>query len=210
MDKLTVDLIQDFIKREAEATKTRRHYRELFHHLFEECFKRRLMTPKSWHTPNPMSALPCYTTKNNLDDYLIQNEIDAQEQGFDGHPVFKMAVIAMIEAGRRRSELLRLTKDSIHPALEFLSVVNRADDADLGSSLKSGTRSVTITPRLREALKSYLPTVEGRCLFPSPRGKRWNDDNVPKRLRQSKRSCRNQSGPPGLPPHLRYPSSDGR
>ena len=210
MDELTVDVIQDFIEREAEATKTRRHYRELFHHLFEECFKRHLMTPKSWHTPNPMSALPCYSTKNNLVEYLNQNEIDAQEQALDGHPVFKMAVITMIEAGLRRSELLWLTKDSIDPALEFLSVVNRVDDADLESSLKTGTPLSHDLSATAGSTQILLADRGGSLAFPQSARQAVEQGQLLETTPPSERSCRNQSGPPDLPPHLRYPSSDGR
>jgi len=180
---LTPALVQKFIEKSATAKKTRRHYRELFHHFFEFLLKRHMIEPRSWHTPNIMASLPSYWEKNTVITYMSSEEIVEQLDALQSKPVIRMAVLLMIEAGLRRSEALWLTKDSVSAKLDYLSVVNRTDDQDIESSLKTGARAVTILPALREELEKYLPTIEGPWLFPSPNGKRWHKDNFSADLR---------------------------
>ena len=180
---ITPAIVQKFIEKSATAKKTRRHYRELFHHLFEFLLKRHMIEPRSWHTPNTMASLPSYWEKNVVITYMSSEEIVNQLEALQSKPVIRMAVLLMIETGLRRSEALWLTKDSVSSKLDYLSVVNRTDDEDIESSLKTGARSVTILPALRDELEKYLPTVEGPWLFPSPRGKRWHKDNFSADLR---------------------------
>ena len=90
----------------------------------------------------------------------------------------------MIYAGLRRAEVLWLTKDSISPDLNYLSVLNRYDGEDgIESSLKTGERTVGILPPPRRALENYLPTLIGKWIVPNGIQKRWRPDCFSKRLR---------------------------
>jgi len=96
----------------------------------------------------------------------------------------------MIHAGLRRAETLWLTRDSIAPDLSYLSVRNCCDkESDIESSLKTGERAVTILPPLREALRHYLPTLQGRWVVPNRTGRRWRPDCFSKHLRVLNRNA---------------------
>jgi hypothetical protein len=184
LDELTSARLQDFFGTMDVSVKTKRHYREFFHHFFEHCLKHGLHRPENFHCPNPAAALPGYLSRNRRIVFLDQHQIDEELALLEPHPAIRIAVAIMIHAGLRRAETLWLTRDALAPDLSFLSVVNRVDhDTDLESSLKTGERAVTILPPLKRLLEEYLPGLRGRWLIPSSAGRRWHGDAFGKRLR---------------------------
>jgi len=185
LDEITPALLQAFFKQLDVSKKTKRHYREFFHHFFEFCIKSGLYRPENWHCPNPVAALPTYLEKNRRIVYLTPEDVEAQLKVLQPHPDLHIAAAVMIYAGLRRAEALWLTRDAFAPDLSFLSVVNRVDEeTDIESSLKTGERAVTILPPLRRLLETCLPTLRRRWLVPSPRGGPWNGDAFAKKLRK--------------------------
>jgi integrase len=190
LDEITPTLVQNFIEGLGLGRKTMRHYREMFHHFFEFCLKFDLYVPGNWHRPNPIAALPSYVTRNRRITFLTEADVDAQIAALSGEPAMQIAVQIMIHAGLRRAETLWLTRDSIAPDLSFLSVRNCCDqESDIESSLKTGERAVTILPPLREALRRYLPTLQGRWVVPNGAGRRWRSDCFSKHLRVLNKSA---------------------
>ena len=185
LDEITPGIVQEFIERRKICQKTKRHYRELFHHFFEVCLKNDLYQPSNLHRPNPIAALPSYVTRNHRIVFLNKDQIDEQLTALDGQPEIQLAVALMIYAGLRRSEALWLTRDSIAADRSFLSILNRVDqDEDIEGSLKTGQRSVTILPPLKAILEDYLPRLRSDWLIPKPDGKRWGANGFSRKLRK--------------------------
>ena len=183
MDEITPTLLQQFMDGLDVSLKTKRHYREIFHHFFQHCIKFGHYRPENFHCPNPMAALPSYLSKNRRIVFLSEEDVEKQLAALAPHPAFRMAAALMIYAGLRRSEALWLTSDAIAPDMSFLSVVNRVDEeTETESSLKTGESTVTILPPLRRISEKYLPTLRTRWLVPLPKGGRWNGDAFGKRL----------------------------
>jgi integrase len=183
VDEITPTLLQEFMDGLKVGMKTKRHYREFFHHFFEHSIKFGHYRPDNIHCPNPMAALPSFLSKNRRIVFLSHDDVDKQLAVLTPHPAFHMAAALMIYAGLRRAETLWLTRDSFSQDLSFLSVVNRLDEeSDTESSLKTGERTVTILPQLRSILEKYLPTLQTRWVVPLPSGGRWNGDAFGKRL----------------------------
>lgn len=63
VDEITPELLQDFFDTLVLSQRTKRHYRELFHHFFSYCIKFRYYQPPNIHCPNPAAAMPGYSTK---------------------------------------------------------------------------------------------------------------------------------------------------
>ncbi|MEI6561599.1 MAG: site-specific integrase [Verrucomicrobiota bacterium] len=188
LDEITAPLVQRFIETLPVIQKTKRHYREMFHHFFEVCLKFELCQPTSWHRPNPISALPGYVTRNRHISFLSESQIEEQMGALQGHPEFQIAVGLMIYGGLRRSEALWLAKESIAPDLSYFSIVNRVDaEDDIESSLKTGERSVTILPPLRALLREYLPKLKSQWVVPNASGKRWSPDGFSAKLKSLNR-----------------------
>jgi len=183
LDELTPTVLQSFVENLDVSKSTMRHYREFLHHFFEVALKFDLFQPSNWHRPNPAAALPSYSSKNKPITYLTKEQVDTQLAALGSDSGFQAAVAIMIHAGLRRAELLWLTKDSFAPDLSFMSIINRLDDNDEASSLKTGERTVTILPPLRPILEKYIPTLKTRWVIPNTEGGRWDKDNFSKRLR---------------------------
>ncbi len=134
--------------------------------------------PTNFRYPNPMAALPSYVSKNEVIRFLSAKEKEALYSLLTPYPSLHAAARLMIEGGLRRSEALWLPRQALADDLSFMSIINQVDtESDVESTLKTGSRPVTILPPLREFLKSYLPTVTGQWLVPSPTGKQWIGDN---------------------------------
>ena len=179
LDEVTSACVREFIDKRRHrgecSPKTKHHYKELFHHFFDVALSNGLLPVTNLYKPNPMAALPTYSSARKkkaiifLKDKLIEEQCTLLKE----HPSILAAVMIMIHAGLRRAEALWLTVDSIHN-MEYLSVVTRDDPQagekdDLGNLKTEGsTRSVTILPPLRAFLESYLPTLQGNWLIPHP------------------------------------------
>jgi len=184
VDELTAALLQEFFDTLSVSIRTKRHYREMFHHFFKYCINFGLYQPANFHCPNPVVALPSYLVKNQKIVFLTQEQIDQQLEVLEDRPALRIATAIMIYAGLRRAETLWLTKDSIAKDLSYLSVLNRVDDDDIESSLKTGERSVTILLPLRKILEDYLPRLKGRWIVPARDGRRWELNAFSRRLRE--------------------------
>lgn len=165
--------------------KTKRHHRNAFHSLFEFAIKSGYFVPTNFRYPNPMAALPTYHEKNKPIVYLTHPQIDTALETLGSCPSARIAAALMIHAGLRRAEALWLRRENLSSDLRFFSVVNKADDEqDIESSLKTGERPVPILPPLKAILESYLESLEGDWLCPSPRGLQWDGDNFGARHRE--------------------------
>jgi integrase len=178
LEDVEAEEIQRFVDGLGVGEKTRRHYRETFHHLFEFAMMRNLLLATNFRYPNPMAALPSYTPVNLVIRFLNEAEKENLYRVLAPHPSLNAAAHLMIEAGLRRAEALWLPRHALASDLSYMSIVNQTDpDSDEVGSLKTGSRPVTILPPLREFLRGYLPTLTGEWLVPSPTGKQWIGDN---------------------------------
>jgi integrase len=193
------------------SRKTKRHYREMLHHMFEVWIKLGIYTPQNPHAPNPMSGLPSYCTRKGQHTIVFLNkEQKAAQLGvLRPHPSLDIAARVMMEAGLRRCEALGLTRSDVAADFSYLRVTNPSplddcidyeiDEDDL-PSLKTGPRTVTILPGLRDALARYLETLETDWLVASPTGLRWDPDNFSAALRRLNKAA----GLPWTAGHYRH------
>jgi len=184
VDEILPATVQSFMDQLEVSRKTKRHYREFFHHFFEFCMKFDFYQPTNWHNPNPVAALPSYVSRNRRIVFLTQADIEQQLRVLTEFPRLQMAVALMIYAGLRRAEMLWLTREAISKDVSYLSIVNRVDhDRDIESSLKTGDRAVTILPPLKPLIENYTGTLQGKWLIPSSKGAQWGGDSFAKKLR---------------------------
>jgi integrase len=190
LDEITVSVVQDFMSRLEVSRKTKRHYREFFHHFFEFCIKRELYRPTNWHSPNPIASLPSYVTRNRRIVFLSYEQVERQLRLLEPFPTLQIAVAVMIYAGLRRAETLWLTRDAISADFSYLSIINRTDDErEIESSLKTGERTVTVLPALKKMLVDYTSRHHGQWLIPAPRGGQWDGSGFAKKLRAVNRAA---------------------
>ena len=164
----------------------RRHYREVFCSVFEYAMRLGHYHPNNLRYPNPMAAgLPSYQDKNRVIEYLDEDQITAQLEALRPQPVLHAAAATMIYSGPRRNECLWLQVKSVEKE-SYLSIRNLNDaESETRSSLKTGSRTVAIEPELLAIYRTYIPTLTGRWLFPSPTGLRWDKDHFSTALREA-------------------------
>ncbi len=182
---------------------TKRHYRELFVHLFNFALRREYLIPTNFAFPNAMTGLPSWHESSREIVYLEPDQIDKQLEILKPHPVIRMAVAVMVYAGPRRSEALWLERKSIRETEgeRFFSIRKIRDGASEQSlKTKGSSRPVTILPDLAPILDAYLPTLESSWLIPSPTGKRWDKDHFSQALAE----INNQHGLPWSCMHYRH------
>ena len=78
MDEITPTLLQQFMDGLEVSLKTKRHYREFFHHFFQHCIKFGHYRPENFHCPNPIAALPSYLSKNRRIVFLSEEDVEKQ------------------------------------------------------------------------------------------------------------------------------------
>jgi len=190
LHEITSTVLQAFFDSMKVGDKTKRHFRQCFHHFFEVCMRRELYQPTNFFRPNPVDALPSYHSKNSHIVFLNDQEIEDQLGLLANEPALRIAVAVMIHAGLRRSEAIWLTRDAIAKDLSYLSVRAQIDKATgQKNSLKTGGRSVTILPPLKAALEEYLPTLNSDWLIPNPAGGRWHVDGFTGKLTKINRAA---------------------
>ena len=85
LDETTPALLQEFMESLPVSTKTKRHYREFFHHFFEFNLKFGYFQPVNWHCLNPVAALPSYVKKNRHIVFLTASQVEEQLRVLEPH-----------------------------------------------------------------------------------------------------------------------------
>ncbi len=186
MEALSPDILLRFLSTLPLAAKTKRHYREILHHFFDVLLRLGKIEVKNLYCPNPVGALPGFTSRSAAKDiiYLREDEIQRQLSLLSPHPELQVAAAVMIYAGLRRSEVLWLPRESVGDGVQYLRVITRADaNEDIERRLKTGERTVSVTPALRPYLECQLKRSTSEWLVSNPDGNRWNGDTFRQNLR---------------------------
>lgn len=116
--------------------------------------------------------------------YLKPDDITAQLDALADQPDLRAMAATYIYAGLRRSEGLWLNKEDVDLERLVIRVVPKAEEGDSWKPKTGKSRSVAISRKLAEELRTYLPhQKDGTWFFASPDGKRWHPDNFSKHLR---------------------------
>ncbi len=191
LDQLTCASVLAFIesragrKSEKLADASKRHYKECFVQLVNHALRRGDMVASNVAFPNPMTSLPEWGNGSREIVFLTETQIGEQLGVLKPFPSLHAAVATMIHAGPRRAEALWLTSNSMKETKgeRYLSIRKVSDGTELQSmKTKGSARSVTLEPALAAILDAYLPSLNSKWLFPSPKGLRWDKDHFSQRL----------------------------
>ena len=180
---ITAAVLQDIFDQLPVADKTKKHYREVMHHLFEKMLDFEMFTPPNPHRPNPVATLPSYDKKNEVITYLKSDDIIAQRKAVESNPSILLAVDIMLESGLRREEVLGLRRTDVVKDGRQINV-SRYVDAESGvvHKLKTGCRKLPTGETLRAKLLMHFETLSGDWVVPGPSGRRWSADWFSKNL----------------------------
>jgi integrase len=183
LDDITPVLLQGFLDSRKIGNKTKKDYRQVFHHLIEKLIDFGLFVPSNPLRPNPAAALPSYENKNAVITFLTDSDIEKQAKALSAEPMIQLGVEIMIYAGLRREEMAGLRSEDISADRRYLKVAKYIDPrTQKPRKLKTGWRNVPIPPLLRERLIKHLEGHENYWLLPGWNNERWTADNFSKTL----------------------------
>ena len=197
-EQITTAQVAEFIafkvRDQGIAPKTANHYRSILRRVFN--WAEAELGLKLPNGKNPAAAVRPYRERAPEIRYLTLPQIDEQLRALRFKPQLQTMVAVLIYAGLRREELLWLTADDLTLPKTGGGLIQVRAKTIGGESWQPKTRTnraVPISQQLRAYLDRYTRRPsDGRWLFPSPQGGRWDPDNFSADLRDT-------NGEHGLP-----------
>ena len=189
-EQITTADISSFIstrvRRQALAPKTANRYREILTRLFNWAIEQNgIRVPDN---KNPAAKVERYREKAPDIRFLSLEQIDQQLKALDNYTDLQLMVAVYVYAGLRREELCWLRLDDVDREAGVHGMIRVRAKTVNGESWEPKTkvnRVVPISRKLKNFLVKYVsPGVEGGWFFSTPKGKRWDPDNLSRYLRK--------------------------
>lgn len=137
-----VDILTFLIKKKYGLS-SKRHFRELFHGLFQVALKSGMYKPSNPYCANPADELPGFTGRDKPVTVLSEAEVNEQYAAVVGDPDVLFGCQLMLEAGFRLHEILAVRPCDI--ATEGKIRLILPQNANVSQTrLKTGERTVTV------------------------------------------------------------------
>lgn len=162
------------------APKTLNRAREVVHTLFAWLVRREELQK------NPIDRVEKRPEPAPIITYLDSADISALLDVFEGNALAPV-VSVLVFAGLRRSEACWLRADDYDRGRELLAIRRKVIGGETWEPKTKRNRVVPVSARLAEVLHQVEP--HGGWLLASPRGKRWDPDNLSTRFRRKVRAA---------------------
>jgi len=166
-----------------QAAKTANCLRQVLHQFFEYAIKHHGFRSQDPRHPNPVKAVDRLHEDAPSIRFLTVEQIDRQLNAVRKDAVLHAAVAIFIYAGLRRSEACWLTREDVDLEKRIIRVEAKAHGTENWQPKTRRNRAVPISKGLAAILRDYQPPGTSPWCLPSPTGKRWDPDNLSKRLR---------------------------
>jgi integrase len=190
-EQITTADISSFIatrvRRQSLAPKTANRYREILTRLFNWAMEQNGI--RITRDKNPAAKVERYRERAPDISFLSLEEIDQQFIALGNYPDLQVMVAVYIYAGLRREELCWLQESDVDFSAGVHGMIRVRAKTVNGASWEPKTkvnRVVPISSKLKIYLEKYLTSgVEGGWYFSTPKGKRWDPDNLSRYLRKA-------------------------
>ena len=192
LSAITADLILEFFTAKKYGRSSKRHYRELFHELFQLALRNGTYVPANPYAANPTDELPSYQGKDGPVIVLGPEDEVTLYKAVVSDSVVHFGCQIMIEAGFRLHEILALKRCDLD--IQRGKILLRMPDRERVDStgLKTGERTVTMRAPMRRMIEVYLEKYPGRgsewCI-PGNGDRRMTSDAFGKKLRELMRNA---------------------
>jgi integrase len=187
LEELTAEKVLEFFKTKNYGLSSKRHYRELFHGLFEVALKSGIYTPSNPYAANPADHLPSFQGREESITVLNVKQVAAQYEALGGAPVLLFGCQLMIEGGFRLHEILALRHQDLDVQNGFIRLTfPQVGRSSTTTKLKTGERTVTMREPLRDLVQAFLESKDCDPIawcFTSPRGGRMTSHSFAHQLR---------------------------
>jgi len=191
LKEITTLVILSFFADKTYGRSSKRHFRELFHEIFQGALKSGMYRPDNPYSANPAADLPSFSGREEPVNVLTASEVETQYRAVSTDPVVEFGCRLMIEGGFRLHEILALRQiDLLQPGKIRLILPKRKCNAK--TKLKTGERTVSVRGELQPTIDHFLATYprdERAWCFLSPRGCQMTSDGFGQLLRDLNRSA---------------------
>jgi len=175
------------VRRKALAPKTANRFREVLTRLYNWAMEQNgIQMPGD---KNPAAKVERYRERAPEITFLTLEQIDEQIKALEKYPALQVMVAVYIYAGLRREELCWLTVDDVDFSAGghgMLRIRAKTINGDFWEPKTKVNRVVPISSALKTYLNRYSPPgVEGKWYFSTPKGFRWDPDNLSGELREA-------------------------
>jgi integrase len=181
-----------FLIKKNYGLSSKRHFRELFHGLFEVALKSGIYQPSNPYCGNPADELPGFTGRDKPVTVLSDAEVVVQYAAVNAAPLVLLGCQLMLEAGFRLHEILALRPCDLAAEGKIRLILPQNLNPS-GTGLKTGERTVTVRHELRPIIRRYLDSCEGESTswcFQSPTGLRMTTDAFGESIRTMNRAAK--------------------
>jgi integrase len=194
LEDITPAVVEQFIEERLKsgdwkAPKTANSLRQVLHQFFEYAIKHHGFQSRDHRYPNPAKSVDRIPEAAPKIRFLTLDQIDDQLEAVKKDQVLHATVAIFVYAGLRRSEACWLTREDVDLEKRIIRVEAKVSGFEEWQPKTRRNRAVPISERLAAILRDYDPPGRSRWYLPSPRGKRWDPDNLSKRLRRVNREA---------------------
>ncbi|MBC7979008.1 MAG: tyrosine-type recombinase/integrase [Armatimonadetes bacterium] len=189
--EITELVILKFLIKKKYGLSSKRHFRELFHAIFEGALKSGIYKPPNPYCANPVDDLPGFTGRDKPVTVLTVAEVVAQYAAVSAEPLVLFGCQLRLEAGFRLHEILALRPCDLATEGKIRLILPQNPNPS-GTGLKTGERTITVRHELRPIIRQYLESYEGDYVswcFQSPTGLRMATDAFGESLRTMNRAA---------------------
>jgi integrase len=168
---------------------SKRHFRELFHEIFQGALKSGMYRPDNPYAANPAADLSGFSGREEAVNVLNPSEVEAQYRAVSSDPLVEFGCRLMIEGGFRLHEILALRQTDLLQTGKIRLILPKRN-CNSKTKLKTGERTVTVRPELQPYIDHFLashPRNERAWCFPSRRGLQMTSDGFGTLLRDLNR-----------------------
>ncbi len=161
LSDITAEEIVNFFIFRGYGRSSKRHYRELFHELFQVALKTGIYVPENPYAANPADELPCFKGSDEPITVLTHDDEEKQYAAVKGNPIVTFGCQLMLEGGFRLHEILALQRSDLDLQRGKICLRMPKKERINSTGLKTGERTVTIRRPLRQMIEEYFELSSG-------------------------------------------------
>jgi integrase len=187
LSDITAEEILEFLLFKKYGSSSKRHFRELFHQLFQVALKSGIYVPDNPYAPNPADELPTFKGKDEPITLLTSDDEDNQYAAVEGSPLIKFGCQLMLEGGFRLHEILALKRSDLDLQRGKICLHMPKKERVNSTGLKTGERTVTMRRPLRRMIEEYFEAFPGHpseWIFLSSPDERMQSDEFGRLLKE--------------------------
>ena len=191
LGRISTTNMLEFLSSKPYKNASKRHFRELFHELFQTALKTGIYRPDNPYCANPADDLPGFSEREEPITMLTADEVSEQLRAAVANSLVLFGCHLMIEAGLRLHEMLALRHGDLSQPGKIRLVKPRRQSTR-STRLKTGERAVTALSPLRPVIESHLQTVEFNeraWCFANSKGDKMSSDDFGTMLREINRKA---------------------